>query len=54
MRQVKQAKLMGQSMQGSTSQGEMQKAFLQIAIKKYERMSVFAGEAINPLLNTLE
>ena len=39
---------------GSTSQGEMQKAFLQIAIKKYERMSVLASEAINPLLNTLQ
>ena len=51
---IRHAKILGSNLQGVVSQGQMQEGYLQTAIVKYQRMSVLATEASNPMLNGLE
>jgi flagellin len=51
---IRHAKILGNNLQGVVSQGQMQEGYLQTAIVKYQRMSVLATEASNPMLNGLE
>ena len=51
---IRHAKILGNNLQGVISQGQMQEGYLQNAIGKYQRMSVLATEASNPMLNGLE
>ena len=45
--EAKQNMILGNNLQGTISQSQTQEAFLQLAIKKYDRMSVLAAESQN-------
>ena len=51
---IRHAKILGSNLQGVVSQSQMQEGYLQTAIVKYQRMSILASEASNPMLKGLE